>query len=79
MDDPKHTDGKDTTAVPLAILLEGVPEKWGMNVLQILGRQTSVQVQLDGYGTIEAPGILLSIRQARRLAAQIVELIGSER
>ena len=79
MGDPKHADGKDTPAVPLAILLEGVPEKWGMNVLQILGRQTSVQVQLEGYGTIEAPGILLSKQQARRLAARIVELIGSER
>jgi hypothetical protein len=65
--------------VPLAIVLEGVSERWGMNVLQILGRTTSAEVTVEGHGTVETPAIALSPAQARHLAAQIIELLGRER
>jgi hypothetical protein len=64
--------------VPLAIVLEDISEKWGMNQLQILGRPAFVKVKVDGHGTIDAPAILLSQSQARHLATQIIELLGSE-
>ena len=71
-------DSRNTSVVPLAILLEGVSEKWGMNVLQILGRPGSAEVEIDGQGTINAPAIVLSQSQARHLATQIIELLGPE-
>ena len=73
-----QTDPRSTAEVPLAILLEGVSEKWGMNVLQILGRPASAKVEVDGHGTILAPAILLRQAQARHLATQIIELLGPE-
>lgn len=73
-----QTGSKSTAAVPLAILLEGVSEKWGMNVLHILGRPASVTVEVDGHGTMDAPAILLSQPQGRHLATQIIELLGPE-
>jgi hypothetical protein len=73
-----QTDSGSTVEVPLAILLEGVSEKWGMNVLQILGRPASATVEIDGHGTILAPAIVLSQSQARHLATQIIELLGPE-
>jgi len=73
-----HTGSGNTTEIPLAILLDGVSGKWGMNVLQILGRPATAKVELDGHGTIFAPAILLSQSQARHLAAQIIELLGPE-
>jgi len=72
-------DPSQPQAVPLAILLEGVSENWGMNVLQILGHPTLARVVIDGHGTVEAPAIRLSREQARHLATQIVELLGMER
>ena len=68
---------KDAT-VPLAVVLEGVSERWQMNVLQILGRPTSAKMKIDGYGTIAARAFVLSPAQARHLATQITELLGSE-
>lgn len=73
-----QTGTESTPAVPLAIILEGVSETWGMNVLQILGRPASAKVELEGLGTIEAPAIFLSQSQARHLATQIIELLGPE-
>jgi hypothetical protein len=73
-----QSDPKSTIPLALAIVLEGVSEKWGMNVLQILGRPTCAMVEVEGYGTIEAPAILLSQSQARHLATQIIELLGPE-
>jgi hypothetical protein len=58
-----QTDSRSTAEVPLAILLEGVSEKWGMNVLQILGRPASAKVEVDGHGTILAPAILPAKRK----------------
>jgi hypothetical protein len=69
---------KHSPEVKFAILLEGISEKWQMNVLQILGRPALARVKLDGYGTIDAPAILLTQSQARHLAAQIIELLGPE-
>jgi hypothetical protein len=66
-----HSEKSHDTA--LAIVLEGVPERWQMNVLQIRGCPTHVNVELDGYGMIDAPAISLTPRQARRLATQITD------
>jgi uncharacterized metal-binding protein len=63
----------------LAIVLEGVSEKWQMNVLQIRGCPTRVKVMVDGYGAVDAPAIALTPDQARRLATQITEILGLER
>ena len=73
-----RTGSKNTGELPLAILLEGISEKWGMNVLQILGRPFSAKVEVDGHGGIDTPAILLSQSQARHLATQIIELLGPE-
>jgi hypothetical protein len=73
-----QTDSRSTAEVQLAVLLEGVSEKWGMNVLQILGRPASATVEVDGHGTILAPAIVLSQSQVRHLATQIIELLGPE-
>jgi hypothetical protein len=63
----------------LAIVLEGVSEKWQMNVLQVRGNPTRVRVMVDGYGAIDAPAITLTPDQARHLATQITEILGFER
>ena len=78
MTPPGQTGAKNTAEVPLAIILEGISEKWEMNVLQILGRPISARVEVDGHGTIDTPAILLSQSQARHLATQIIELLGPE-
>jgi hypothetical protein len=57
--------------IPLAIMLEGVSEKWQANILQILGRPTVAAVTVGGYGTIHAPAILLSQSQARTLQRKL--------
>ena len=64
---------------PLAIVLEGVSARWQMNVIQVLATPASTKVAVEGYGTIDAAGFSLSPDQARRLAAQITELLGPER
>ena len=64
--------------VALAIVLEGVPERWQMNMLQILALRTSALVRVDGFGMIEAPAIVLTQDQARHLATQITEILGPE-
>jgi len=62
----------------LAIVLEGVSEKWQMNVLQVCGCPSHIRVTLDGYGTIDAPAISLTPKQARHLARQIIDVLGPE-
>jgi hypothetical protein len=64
--------------IPLAIVLDGVSEKWQCNIVEILGRRTVDAVTVDGYGTIHAPAIILGQRQARHLATQITEILGPE-
>ena len=71
----RSEEGLDTA---FAIVLEGVSEKWQMNVLQIRGCPTRVKVTLDGYGTVDSPAISLTANQARRLAIQIMEILGRE-
>jgi hypothetical protein len=46
MTDSEKSNLKDMPRLLFAIVLENIPEKWGMNVLQLLGRQTSAQVNL---------------------------------
>jgi hypothetical protein len=65
--------------VALAVVLEGVPDRWQMNVLQILALRTCAKVSVAGFGTIEAPAIVLTQDQARHLATQITEILGPER
>src|SRR5215471_1329699 len=77
MTDPDQLSA-ETLPVALAIVLEGVPERWQMNVLQILAQRTSTKVSVDGFGTIEAPAIVLTQDQARHLATQITEILGPE-
>jgi hypothetical protein len=64
--------------IPLAIVLEGVSEKWQMNVLQVLATPTSANVVLEGRGPIDAIAFVLSQAQARHLATLITELLGSD-
>jgi len=64
--------------IPIAIVLDGVPDGWQMNVLQVLATSASALVTLDGPGTIRAPALLISPDQARHLATQIAELLGLE-
>jgi uncharacterized protein YjeT (DUF2065 family) len=71
-------NGSEVQDTALAIVLEGLPEKWQKNVLQIRGCPTRVNVKLEGYGTIEAPAISLTPKQARHLATQITEILGTE-
>jgi len=78
MTDFTQPEFKNASPIPLAILLEGVSERWAMNVLQIVGRPSSAEIQVDGCGAIKAPAILLSQSQARHLATQIIELLGPE-
>jgi hypothetical protein len=61
-----------------AIVLNGVSDKWEMNVLQVRGLFKPVKVTVDGHGTVEAPAIVLRPTQARHLARQITELLGEE-
>ena len=77
MKDPDQLSA-ETLPVALAIVLQGVPERWQMNVLQILAQRTSARVCIDGFGTIEAPAIVLTPDQARHLATQITEILGPE-
>jgi hypothetical protein len=62
----------------LAIVLDGVPERWQMNVLQIRGYRTRAKVDVEGYGPVDSPAIRLTPSQARHLATQITELLGPE-
>jgi len=61
----------------LAIVLEGVSERFQMNVLQVLARRTSVRVAVDGLGIVDPIAYVISASQARHLAEQITELLGS--
>jgi hypothetical protein len=62
--------------IPMAVVLDGVSQRWGMNVLQILARPSSAQVTIEGRGTVSAPALVLSKQQARDLARQIIEMLG---
>ena len=70
---------EETPDSALAIVLEGVSEKWQMNILQIRGWPSRVSVTLEGYCTVDAPAISLTPNQARHLATQITEILGPER
>ena len=63
----------------LAFVLEGVPTKWQMDVLQFVAVPTTIQVYLEGCGTIQPVAYQLSQEQARHLATQITELLGPEK
>ena len=71
-----RADGDSDLA--FAIVLRGVSEKWQKNLLQVRGCPTTARVEIDGYGLVEAPAILLTQDQARHLATQIIEILGSE-
>jgi len=77
MTDPDQLSA-ETLPVALAVVLEGVPERWQMNVLQIIAQRTNTKVRVDGFGTIEAAAIVLTPDQARHLATQITEILGPE-
>jgi hypothetical protein len=62
----------------LAVVLEGVSTKWQMNVLQVLATPVSVQVEVDGYGTVFPIAYSISAEQARMLALQISEALRRE-
>ena len=76
---PPRIRSGEAADTALAIVLEGVSERWQKNVLQICGSSTHVKVILDGYGAIDAPAISLTPDQARRLATQITEILGPEK
>jgi len=62
---------------PFAIVLEGITARWQINVIQLQGALTRTQVALDGYGEIDSTALVLNKDQARRLAAEINELLQS--
>ncbi len=62
---------------PFAIVLEGITARWQINVIQLPGALTRTKVALDGYGEIDSTALVLSKDQARRLAAEINELLQS--
>ena len=64
--------------VRLAVILEGVPDKWQKNVLQVLASPTTAEVTVDGCGPVDAVAFRLTQEQARHLATQITELLGPE-
>lgn len=75
---PQTHSEEEATGTAFAIVLEGVSDKWQMNLLQIRGCPTRVKVVVDGYGTVDAPAISLTANQARHLATQITEILGLE-
>ena len=77
MESPTH-HSDESPAIAFAVVLDGVPERWQMNVLQVLACPTRAQVTVAGRGTIDAPAIVLTPAQARHLAAQITEILGPE-
>ena len=62
---------------PFAIVLEGITTRWQTNVIQLPGALTRTRVALDGCGEIDATALVLGKDQARRLAAEINELLQS--
>jgi hypothetical protein len=72
----RHDD--KSPAIAFAVVLDGVSERWQMNVLQVLACPTRAKVTVEGCGTIDAPAILLTPAQARHLATQITEILGPE-
>jgi len=69
---------RDNEEEKLAIVLEGVNDRFQMNVLQLLARRTSIRVTVDGYGTVEPTAYVITRDQARHLATQITELLGTK-
>jgi len=63
---------------PLAVVVDGVSEKWNRNVLQIMAAPGRVHVEVAGHGVVTAPAFRLSRNQARRLAAEITHLLDAE-
>jgi hypothetical protein len=62
--------------IPMAVVVDGISERWGMNVLQILACPSSAQITIEGHGAVSAPALVLSKRQARDLARRILEMLG---
>jgi hypothetical protein len=75
--DRQHTEHPGGN-VFLAIVLEGVSEKWHMNVIQVLASPTSARMIVEGHGTVEPIAFSISQSQARHLAQQIKEILGPE-
>jgi len=71
------TERELVATTPFAIVLEGITTRWQANVIQLPGALTRTKVALDGYGEIDATALVLSKDQARRLAAEINELLQS--
>ena len=67
-----------TEAALVAVVVDGVPEEWEQNVVQVMAAQGRVHVDIAGRGTVTAAAFRLSRDQARRLAVEITELLGSE-
>jgi hypothetical protein len=65
----------ESADVRIAIVLDGVSDKWQTNILPVLGQQTVATLNVEGRGEIDAPAIRLSREQARHLATQITELL----
>jgi hypothetical protein len=68
-----HAAGK----VPLALILEGVSTRWQMNILQLLGEPSAVQVAVYGHDDVHPVAYRISLDQARHLATQLTELLGA--
>jgi hypothetical protein len=69
---------QDVESSRLAFMLEGVPAQWQMNVLQVLAKPAPLQVALEGQGDVDVIGYQITRDQARHLATQIAELLGTE-
>ena len=66
-----------TETAPVAVVVDGVPGKWGQNVLQIVAAPGCVHVEIAGRGVVTAAAFRLSRDQARRLATEITQLLSA--
>jgi hypothetical protein len=76
----KNSSGRHefSETAPIAVVVEGVSEEWDQNVLQVMATPGRVHVDIAGRGTVTATAFRLSRDQARRLAVEITQILGSE-
>ena len=58
-----------TEPSPVAIVVDGVPDRWDQNIVQIMAAPGNV-LELAGHGVVTAAALRLSCYQARRLVAE---------
>jgi len=67
-----------TEVTPVAVVVDGVSKSWDQNVVQVMAAPGCVHVAVAGHGVVTASALRLSRDQARRLAAEIAQLLSTE-